>query len=191
MLAAMGRYLKPGQLVPLKSVWCPVYKKVPTHKGSGDQSLYMQWTSVDFLFAWAGEPCICIFYYVWVQLSIWSVFLNGYFVIFLGDVWSTCDLIRSKAPWGLKGFTTSPKKSHITIPCQMSQLQLQGLSDSPVSSAPNQISLLQQVWADWWLDQFVDGTFSKENPGAEEMVWAAFYTQLVALTGADALCIPP
>lgn len=49
---------------------------------------------------------------------------------------------------------------------RMAQLQVHRLSDGPASSAPSQISLLQQVWADSWLDQFVDGTFSKENPGA-------------------------
>lgn len=41
-----------------------------------------------------------------------------------------------------------------------------------------------------WISFWMAGS-RRKTKGLEEMVWAAFYAQLVALTGADALCILP
>lgn len=74
------------------------------------------------------------------------LFLNpGYFAMFAGDTSHICDLARSKASWGLKGFY-HPLKSHLTIPFHMAQLQIHRLSDGVASPAPGQTSPLEQVW---------------------------------------------
>lgn len=114
-----------------------------------------------FLSAWAWEPYICIFCYTQGQLSVGSVF----FAIFARAAWSTSDLVRSKASWGLKVFITSPNNL-TSIPRRMVELQLRRLLDRAVSPAPGQSSLFEQVWFNSRLDQFLDGRFLKENWGA-------------------------
>lgn len=114
-----------------------------------------------FLFAWAWEPYICIFYYTQGKLSLGSVFL----ATFARAAWSTSHLVRYKASWGLKVFITSPNNL-TSIPRHMVELQLRRLLVRVVSSSPVQSCLFEQVWFNSYLDQFLDGRFSKENWGA-------------------------
>lgn len=103
-----------------------------------------------------------------IQLSIGSVFLNpGYFATFAEDAWSTCDLVRSKASWSPKGFTTPPKKIPPHNPMSYGTVAApQGCRWGCVSCSWPDFS----TWASlgWFMigSVFGDGRFSKENPGA-------------------------
>lgn len=196
MPAAVGHHLRSEWLVSLKPVGCPVSKK---RKRSANRRRI--WLSESIYTVNSSGFPICmglrtIYMYLLLYIGTafnWEYFLflnPGYFAMFAGDTSNICDLARSKASWGLKGFTTPQNptsQSHfIWHSCRSTGFQM-GLH---LLLLARLLHLSKSGLIHDWISFWMKGSW-RETEGLQKMVWAAFCAQFVALTGADALCILP